>query len=683
MLAIDITLRAIDTVASVADNVSALGIDFSGLQTLYISLKNPESTSTLSSSNSHKRNLDSLTSINTGRGSFAIIGESAQIMKDIYESSVSVKISVLGESNGSPLSEYASGTLENIPLNDHTKEKTLDHRGLREDIVDIFSDKILSQKMDVFGGAAIVAFYPEIVVELIHSVGVGSSAGAVTISITMIDTSKVSKSKIIGATGRIVQDMNFIIDKETDHTGNNEEPYFDMEGFLNQKKSTEVLSKENSSQDSSETLSECPPIAPIVDDKYESSDSEGSISIDNFLSSLREKREMMEKNQINSDTALPRPVQKDFKYNIIERTSREKYLSSGVRGSMILRNGGDDIGDWPPIAVTQNGTRVLGVQGHVQEERQRRQLGQMGGLKSSLTEIIPKNVNEICNQKSMKAHSNRNEKEIKDGMNVLHSDFWLSNAINDVICMKKRSEQKEMTANDKHSFLEMERDMYCAKPDTLDGILLLASEQKLQSSNINIIMNNCKDDNFLTHKKIRDDRKDDSNRKGGKKKKPVKKKEISNESNKTFVDDTNTEYIKKCDESGAMGLDYNKPLVVGNDNPAVLQQCNPVVLQQCNPVVLKQCNPVVLEHYNPVVLEHENLPETKMGSLQLGPADISDTRNLSSTSTSSSSLSSSSTTHKEEGIDRTEIIVDNGDLDSTGRGKRQSRIIPKVFSFHL
>ena len=211
-------------------------------------------------------------------------------MKDIYDSTASVKISVLGGSNGSPLSEYASGILENIHLRDHT----------RKDIVDSVSDKILSQKVDVYGGTAIIAFYPEIIVDLIHSVGVGSSAGTVTISITIIDISKASKSKVIGATGRIVQDLNSTMVKEKKHAENNEGYSFDMEGFLNQKKTPEILVEENSSEDDSEILSECPTITPIVD-KYELSDSEESVSIDNFLISLREKRETMEKNQINSD----------------------------------------------------------------------------------------------------------------------------------------------------------------------------------------------------------------------------------------------------------------------------------------------------------------------------------------------------------------------------------------------
>ena len=112
----------------------------------------------------------------------------------------------------------------------------------------------------------------------------GSSAGTVTISITIIDISKASKSKVIGATGRIVQDLNSAMDKEKKHTENNEGCSFDMEGFLNQKKTTEILVEENSSEDDSEILSECPTITPTVDDKYELSDSEESVSAHPILS---------------------------------------------------------------------------------------------------------------------------------------------------------------------------------------------------------------------------------------------------------------------------------------------------------------------------------------------------------------------------------------------------------------
>ena len=687
MLAIDVTLRTIDAVAFVADNVSALGVDFSGLQTAYISIKSPECAAISSSSNS--RNLDSLTNINTGRGSFAIIGESSKIMKDIYDSTASVKVSVLGGSNGSPLSEYASGILENIHLRDHTSK----------DIVDCVSDKILSQKVDVYGGTAIIAFYPEIVVDLIHSVGVGSSAGTVTISITIIDISKASKSKVIGATGRIVQDLNSTMDKEKKHTENNEGCSFDMEGFLNQKKTPEILVEENSSEDDSEILSECPTITPIVDDKYELSDSEESVSIDNFLISLREKRETMEKNQINSDTTLPPTMQKDFKYNIIERTSREKFIPSGLRGSMILRNGGDDVGDWPPIAVTQNGTRVLGVQrqGHVQEERQRRKLRQKGGLNTSLAESISKNINGSCNEKSMKAYSNRNGREIKDNKkNISSSDFWLSNAINDTICMKKKSEKKNMTENAVNSFPEMERDLYCAEPDALDGILLLASEQKLQSSNIGIIISNSEDKNFLIYKKTEEDQKEDPNRKGVKKKKSSKKKEISNKTNKSFVDNINIECNQNLsDKSIELGNlranksvvpDYDESLDLGHNALDTYKSVVPVYVETValdtdKSVVVAYDETVLPDSDKPVIPEQDDLLDTETGSIQLGLAEITDTRSLSSSSTPTST--STSTARTEQEIRTIDMVVESGVLDSMVREKRQSRIIPKVFSFQF
>ena len=843
MLAIDITLRSIDTVPFIAENISALGIDFAGLQTAYISIRNADFNSASSSSSSSlKRDRITLTSINFGRGSFAIIKESGNIIAAIFESTISVAVTAVGRNDESHLSEYAFGTAQNISVKNHTKEKILDPAP-GDDIIDLVGDKILSQKIGVFGGAAIVAFYPEIMVELIHSVGVGSSAGRITFSISIIDITKVSKSKIIGATGRIVQNLTTMNDKDEHDSKNDERNSFDIQRFLNQKKNSQSLTEEYSFEEASENSSVCPPIVAVIDEKLESSDSEDSVSINNFLASLDKKKEMIEENPIKTNTLFTPTNLSYFKYNIIERKSREKFLSSGKRGIMAIRNSGDDTGDWPPLAVTQNGITVLGVQEHRNGQKEGRGLGR--GVKDRLLEsalntdtdtvlnlngkdsshremrddgremitrnknkekkvprkiyqydingkrelmiqnrLIPKrrisgsgpisvksfyeknmlesknnnknikndknnnnnnndndniiknriknknlnkNVNENKNE-SKNENENKNEieneKEDVEERNtnkkkISSSDFWLSNAINDTIDMRVKTNANTntpmCTGEDLKNIIDVEKDMFSEEPDLMDGILLLASEQKLKSSSVKIIMSKNEDVKHSLHIKKKENEKDEV-KEEGKMMESTQAVKILNENEilsrlDTYVDmnidigtDIGTEKnqshtdrqdreIKgseneKEEEKDDRGEEYGDKEKEDYENLHNLKSVDLTTNAEAldfKPVDV-DVKPVDGD-VKPVAGNKDDLLDTV--SLEIlstnihSPADKVGIRNLSSTSSSTSTPASvpSSVTEQEP---RKEFIAERGAVHSTQvKVKSGSRIIPKLFSFQF
>ena len=94
-------------------------------------------------------------------------------------------------------------------------------------------------------------------------------------------------------------------------------------------------------------------------------------------------------------------------------------------------------------------------------------------------------------------------------------------------------------------------------------------------------------------------------------------------------------------------------------------------------VVVVYDETVLPDSDKPVIPEQDDLHDTETSSIQLGLAEIADTRNLSSTPTSTS------TARTEQEVRTIDMVVESGVLDSMVREKRQSRIIHKVFSFQF
>lgn len=232
MLGIDITLRQLETdhlYDQPSDlRLSTVAVEFLDLQVAYISINNPTAAHTPPSSEH-----SSAQNVLFGRGSFAIIEHSAHVIKSIIESTASLTVSLLDRSGEFPLSEYATGTVRNISLRECSgncaersgntnysgkhrdeassgKKKESDNskayvyntnnssscnkentKNINEDNINNLdecpdsvninhideNDILFEQKIKVFGASSILVFYPEIKVDLVHSVGVGSRAG--------------------------------------------------------------------------------------------------------------------------------------------------------------------------------------------------------------------------------------------------------------------------------------------------------------------------------------------------------------------------------------------------------------------------------------------------------------------------------------------------------------------------
>jgi hypothetical protein len=192
LLGVDITLQAIDTVFDDSLSSTALAIDFMNLQTAYISLDNIN----LCTSNLPLNSTSSDT--NFGRGNFAILDANDDIIDSFMDfKMITLKVSLICHCKESSVSEYSNGVLDD--------SKRI--QSIHNDITASTSNEIFQQKTKVFGETAIIAFHPSLTVELVHSIGVGSRAGSVVFSIAIIDISKVSEFKKIGATGRIIPDL--------------------------------------------------------------------------------------------------------------------------------------------------------------------------------------------------------------------------------------------------------------------------------------------------------------------------------------------------------------------------------------------------------------------------------------------------------------------------------------------
>ena len=155
----------------------------------------------------------------------------------------------------------------------------------------------------------------------------------------MIDLSKASNRKIIASTGRIVQDLRKHVTHESIDLS------FDMprNNTNNRNKNDDELFGNESAEDSCD----------------DAEDSDESLSIDDFLNKLKSRNgntEKIEKKK-NFEKKLV-PVPSTFHYETVERKSKEKFVSSWQRTSMV----NIEEGDWPPLAVTQSGVRILGVQ---------------------------------------------------------------------------------------------------------------------------------------------------------------------------------------------------------------------------------------------------------------------------------------------------------------------------------
>lgn len=322
LLGVDITLQAIDTVFDDSLSSAALAIEFMNLQTAYISLDNTKlSTFTLP--------LVSTSSDNTnfGRGTFAILEANHDIIDSLISSKmIALKVALIGQCNESSISEYSNGVLDDLK-----RIESIDKDS--SDISASVSNKIFQQKTKVFGESAIIAFHPSLSVELVHSIGVSSAAGKVVFSVAIIDISKVSEYKKIGATGRIIPDLCEI---QTQNEGFD----FDMQNFLE---------RNNESNADIEDIEES-----IISSDYGDDDAAENISIDSFLNSIRKTKE-------TEITIVPKIEKEEVAPFHYKATNRNKSRGKHIYDSRITVSQSRDE-NWPPIVMTQNGVRILGVQ---------------------------------------------------------------------------------------------------------------------------------------------------------------------------------------------------------------------------------------------------------------------------------------------------------------------------------
>ena len=203
MLGIDIALQHLDEALQINGDLTTLSIDFLNLQSAHISLKEASKPSLPASAESRQKCI-STPATKSGRGAFSIIDRSEHLLKTVCESVLSVKATLLARNDQKEIYEYAGGSVEGV-FSNHCSTPSDDHFH-KKSFRDMQIDARLSEKFDVYGKPAMIAYFPSIIVNFVHSIGVGSIAGSVTISVTVIDLTKVSFKKIIGATGRILQE---------------------------------------------------------------------------------------------------------------------------------------------------------------------------------------------------------------------------------------------------------------------------------------------------------------------------------------------------------------------------------------------------------------------------------------------------------------------------------------------
>jgi len=252
-----------------------------------------------------------------------------------------------------------------------------------------------------------MAFHPSLTVELVHSIGVGSRAGSVVFSIAIIDISKVSEFKKIGATGRIIPDLC--------ETQTPREDDFNLQSFLknNQESNVDIEDIEKSI---------------ISSDSFDNE--EDTISIDSFLNSIRKIKEP-------EITLIPKIEKEEiapFHYKSVNRNkSRGKHIYDSKNK---LSHSRDE--NWPPIVMTQNGVRILGVQ----------------EIKSSdlrnVNEKTRKNTGErktkMDTNDSAITYSDKDKKEITDPFESIQDKFNKS-VINVLITKEEQEKLMSLAAN--------------------------------------------------------------------------------------------------------------------------------------------------------------------------------------------------------------------------------------------
>ena len=399
MLGIDITLLSLESIQSRDQNVCTLAIEFLDLQPVYITV-NVKSNCVPSSSSSSGRKTQSIPPANFGKGSFCII-EGTEEFLDRLKYPVSVKVSLLAKNDQLLLYEYGNGKVENLALSSESSTKVnLQRLSLGTAAVNE-SEEIFQQKLKVFGEAGIVAFYPSVHINLVHSFGISSSAGSATIAIAIIDLKRASSSRHISATGRIVHD----VPKDVEET-----PIgipFDIEGFLNQadRGAAPVPIPSPLIGDGGRDLVKRAPsesafysyeddylldsigstiafqgqgegegqgLVEDEDDDDSEYNSDDSVSIDDFFDRIRRKQALQESN-LRLDETTDRTEESfevqdlsTFRYKTIEKPKpKQKVITYGDRRKPVLV--GYKTSRPPPRAVTQNGVAVSAARRVVKE----------------------------------------------------------------------------------------------------------------------------------------------------------------------------------------------------------------------------------------------------------------------------------------------------------------------------
>lgn len=352
MLGIDITLEQLDSTLEDNIDLTTLSIDLLNLQTIHISTKDVPKNS-LPASTGSRQTYISTQKTKSGRGAFAIIDGSVSFLKVIRESVFSVKATLLAKKVQEDLFEYARGSVEERFFNQCSTPS--DDHLFKDSYLKMKAFSKLFVKIDVYGRPAIVAHFPSVTVNLVHSVGVGSSAGSVTISITIIDLVKASFSKTIGATGRIIQErseltVNRALSKDINP--------FIIEDFLHQKLNSATVPR-ITTQNASDRVSKYKinSSAEPLDSSFDSLsfsagktgklkyDSDDSVSMDGFFEAIDAKRnknvnesngkyneceeitDLSGLDNLNSSTASNR-IDKRISTSIMKNTSSFKHANS-------------------------------------------------------------------------------------------------------------------------------------------------------------------------------------------------------------------------------------------------------------------------------------------------------------------------------------------------------------------
>lgn len=371
MLGIDITLKQLDSTLEDNIDLTTLSIDLLNLQTIHISTKDVPKNS-LPASTGSRQTYISTQKTKSGRGAFAIIDESDSFLKVIRESVLSVKATLLARKVQEDLYEYARGSAEERFLNQCSTPS--DDHLFKDSYLKMKAYSKLHEKIDVYGRPAIIAHFPSVTVNLVHSVGVGSCAGSATISITVIDLVKASFSKTIGATGRIIQERPILA---VNRAMSKDIKPFNVEDFLHQKLNSatvpRITTQNASDRVSRYKISSAEPLDSSLDSlsllagktgklNYDSDD---SVSMDGFFEAIDAKRnkntnENQDKceceeiinssglNVLNSSYTSNRidkkiPVMKNtssFKHANSDETPTEKKTVSNQNIRKIIRNSG-------------------------------------------------------------------------------------------------------------------------------------------------------------------------------------------------------------------------------------------------------------------------------------------------------------------------------------------------------